>query len=349
MTSTSRNLARSNILCIIFVHTDNTTYSLCHLDDRHLAQHDAVSETMNVDTFAENRIVKEDKFTVWIFAPLGESIKELLTIHLGFVHISTVLRCNVKHVKTTLFKFTQHITASEHIPHDFCGGSRYQDLRIILLNVIKNVHDHVAVCLSSSRTIADKIYFVGRNLRRNDATTVDEFLSTNRLNHLSVDRMIVHTVSIRVCVMLGSSSKEIRGICRNRCSSSRDKVRFCGGIVCLVEISDVHINTSINNTMQGMISGEDDTMSTNSFAHLYSKFDALTLCSLEMMRLTTMNVDHLCVVDELTELSTELISKQNPRCYDNSNLRCRKVYKTTLHILNHDESLAATSRNKNLT
>ena len=65
-----------NTFDVISGHTNHTTNSLCHLYDVKIAEQDALCETRAVDTFAQDRVMEEDKLTRLVLTIVGESVKE---------------------------------------------------------------------------------------------------------------------------------------------------------------------------------------------------------------------------------------------------------------------------------
>ena len=80
----------------------------------------------------------------------------------------------------------------------------------------------------------------------------------------------------------------------------------------------VNVNTRLYNAMQGVICGEDDNMLTHCVTHRHKQIDSVCLGSLEMFGITTVNMQHICIINMLKKVRAKLISKQQSRCHNNN-------------------------------
>ena len=124
---------------------------------------------------------------------------------------------------------------------------------------------------------------------------------------------------------------------------------FSASVVCFVKVNSINIDATINNTAQRVISCEDNAGLICCPRSIIeeSKFGALS--GAEMVCFTTVAVRYMRVScrNKLQEFFAQLISKKNAR--SNNNNGARGSVKQAANMLNHDNSLAATSRHNDLT
>ena len=118
--------------------------------------------------------------------------------------------------------------------------------------------------------------------------------------------------------------------------------------MCLIKVYCINVNSCLNNAMQTVICGEDDAMLSHCIAHFHKQFDTLRTCSLEVFSITTVNMQHISIINVLQKVSTELISKQQSWCYNNNGSGNFDL-KTPHSILDLNQSFTTTSGNNNLT
>ena len=119
-------------------------------------------------------------------------------------------------------------------------------------------------------------------------------------------------------------------------------------VVCLIKVDCININVGINNTMERVIGGEDNSMLTHHIAHLYKQFDAIRLGSSEMLCLSTVNMEDISISHVLKILSRELLNQENPGA-DNNNVSGNIDLKTLHSIHDCNQSLTTTSGDNDLT
>ena len=309
-----------------------------------------MGETVDIDTFRQNAIVEDDKLLVGVFTPGIEGVKELLTIDLGLVDISTILAGDVENIVTTFLQLMHDVSLKQHSTHHFARRGRYKDLRgACSIKRVYHTQKHVTVVYSGICTLLTlKVNLKGDDSGRKDAATLDQFRSRDVAKNLAIDLTIVHA-TISATSVLRCGSEEVRCISSHAGSSDTNKMITLHSIMRLIKITAIDVDTSIDNTGQRMIGGEDDHMLTNVVTHTNKQVDTIRLGCLEMCGLTTMNVQDVSIIYMLKILGRQLSSEHNARRNNNNSLRsfCGSI--TTNSILDSNQRLATTSRHQDLT
>ena len=76
---------------LILCKTQNPTNALCHLNSVHITHEDDTFQLTHIDTFRQNRAVKNNKFLVRLASPSVQSVEELLTGYFPTITIAPVL------------------------------------------------------------------------------------------------------------------------------------------------------------------------------------------------------------------------------------------------------------------
>lgn len=354
LTLTGRNLTSSDVSSITAIQTDHTPNGLCHLNHRQTTQQDGVSETRAVDTLSKDAVVEDHELKSRIFAPLGQSVKEHLTTDFVAIHIGTMLGSDVKHIVTHSSELVHYIGAVKQTPQNLSVRCCHKNLlSMILVKIADDVHQNLTIIVSSSkRLLTLEVYFVSLNGGRQDATILNQLSGRHTDQLRTIHIGIVHTIGIRTVVILRRGSEEISvvGIASN-ISNTREHMTL-NTIVCLVKVCVVHHNLALNNTLERLIGGEDDTMRVSSVAHVLEQTNTLWFGSVEVLSLTAVNMTHNGIhsaIQTRPELLTELVSKQNTRSNNYNSLRIDVGQKTTLNIFDSNQSLTTTRRDDDAT
>ena len=283
------HLTICNCFTIISVHTNNTTDSLCHLNDRKIAEHDAMSQTMHVHTFRQNRIVEDNELFIRVSTKLSHLLKEYFTGNFGFVDICTMLRCDVHNIVTHVFQLNKNISFGEHFPNALTARRCNKNFRgISFSNTTQNTEDILTINPCSIFTTAGICRFVRYNFGRNNCTSINQFLSRNRDDIVTINRSIVH--GFNTSMILRSSSKEIRIVCICTGLSNTNKIVFLHAMMCLIKVHNININTRIVDFMNRIVGGEDEAMLTTCFCSRCKQFNCIWFGALEVVSFTTMAV-----------------------------------------------------------
>ena len=91
-------------------------------------------------------------------------------------------------------------------------------------------------------------------------------------------------------------------------------------VVRFVTVQSVDLDTSVNNTVERVVCAEDNHMLTDMVTHTIEQIDAIRLGSLEVLSLTTVNMEDIGILDLLHELFAELNGKHNAGSDNNNSL-----------------------------
>ena len=354
LTLTSRNLTSSDVSGITAIQTDYTPNGLCHLNHWQTTQQDGMSKTRAIDTLSKNAVVEDHKLESRILTPLGQGVEEHITTNFVAVDVSSVLGSDVKHVVTHSSKLRDNISVVEKTPQNLSVRCCHQNLLgMIVIKITDNIHQHLTIIVSSSkRLLTLEVNFVCLNRGRQNAAILNQFSSRHTDQLRTINISIVHTIGARILVILRRSSKEVCVVCvTSNVSNYREEITT-NAIVCFVKVNEVHINLTLNNTIERLIGGKNDTVSASSVAHILEQTNTLRFGSVEVISLTAVNVANNGVhsaIQSRPELFTELVSKQNTRSNNYNSLRVDSSQKTTLSVFDSNKSLTTRRREDDTT
>ena len=312
-----------------------------------------MSQTRAVDALSKNRIVEQYKLFVIVHAIFVQSLKELLTIDLGLVHISTMFGGDVKNLVTTFLQLRQQICLTDHVPqHTSVRSSNQNFCSMTLIERVKNVGHSVSIAVMCHRLDTFKVCLERYNLRTNNAAVSNQFRCRNITKNLTIDSNIIHATIVLV-TDTRSCSKVITIVTELCHCPDTFEERLLNTVVCFVVVNAVDVDTTLYDTIEGVIGSEDDTMCTCFTTHSIEHCDALRFSGLEMFGLPTVHMTHDYIRSHntsiLTKLLTELISKQNTRSNNNDGHLFSGTTHQTCTIFHHDNSFATTCRHIDLT
>ena len=330
---------------------DHATNSLRNTNVIHGAHEDHRLKTRDVDTFRQNAVVKNNKLFVVVFAPGTQSIKEHLTVHFLTINHTTSLGTDI-HVRiTTILKLIDEIGLRNKISDLLnCLGTNQNLTFTVLIDSIQKI---LTVTLSNLLTFCKHRKLLDMNLRRNNETTFNQFRCRNLTDYLTINTAIIHPRFGNSSRMLRSSSEEVAAV------SSSSKM-LCGReemalnrIVCLIKVNGVNPNICLLQTVQGVISGEDQfvfgSIRIKCTSHNFIPVQNLRgFCSAEVMSFAAVNVKNCSVSDKLKKLRRELLCQKNTRCNYNNGLGSFRP-QLTQSIKDHIQSLTSTRRFNDLT
>ena len=186
---------------------------------------------------------------------------------------------------------------------------------------------------------------MNHNLGRNNAAAVDQFLSRNSVQCLTKHQRVVHATTHRILGLARSCSEEVAVVCHLRNHGSFRKELLAGSIMCLIEVSYIDVNTSINNLVQRVIGGEDQAGLTSSTSGVVEQSNFILFGGAEVMSVATMNVHDVNVlgINHLQVFFTQLVDQQQPRNNTNRRQTTLRGAQTALEIHDSNQCLAATS------
>ena len=192
---------------------------------------------------------------------------------------------------------------------------------------------------------------LNHNLRRKNITFLNQLRSRNITNDIAINSSIIHAWFENRNRVFRSCCEEIATIrfvteelsCREEVTLNR--------VVCLVKVNVVHFNVCLLNTMQRVISGEDDNILTSSPGSVSKQMDLFGFSSVEILNITTVNVHHMCVscINQLKKFLTELFCQKNTRSNNDKSLTTIDHLNVSHNIINHTDGLATTGRDDDLT
>ena len=308
-----------------------------------------MSETRHVDTFGQNRVMEEHKLASFFLAPLCQRVEEYFTGDFSLVDICTEFRCNVQHIISTLRELMEQICVTEdvtkhtrrrHSNQHFSSGSLIE----IVNNVLYSVTMHEVRILLINRVIC----LERDNRRRKNVTALNQLRCRDILNNRTKDLTVIHATIVTIRGARCCSEKILLRS-RERHSSNTYKEMFSASVVCFIKINGIYIDTTINNAAQRVVSCEDNAGLICCPRSIIEKSKFVRFSGAEVVCLTTVAVRYMCVScrNKLQEFFAQLISKKNAR--SNNNNGARGSVKQAANMLNHDDSLAATSRHNDLT
>ena len=324
---------------------DHPANGLCHLNSIHVAHEDNTFKFRNIDTFRQNRAMQNHKLFVRIFAPIIQSLEEHIPAHFLTINHSTSGSSDIQIRITSLSKFIGKVCL-EKCSQLLGSLDTYQDL--FQSHVINGCQNILRINQWSTCFYRVFVHLNHLDFRWQDVTSIHKFRSRNPGNNLTISFNPVHAWFMCNSRTFACSSEEESTICFLReCLSGTIKVTL-NTVMCLIKVHCIHINTRLYNTMQGVICGEDDNMLTHCVTHRHKQIDTICLSSLEMLSITTVNMQHICIINVLKKVTTELISKQQSGCYNNNSSGL--FHLKTIHcIFDLNQSFTTTSGNNNLT
>ena len=171
-----------------------------------------MSQTLNIDTFTQNGIVKHNELLIGVSTKLTHLLKEDFTRDFLFVNVGTVFARNMKCGITHLIELLQQITFREHCPNYFGARSSNKNFRSITIrNLRQNTYNVFCIYKRCVLFSANGLCFIRHNFRRNDTTHFNKFSCRNTDDIITIHISIVHR--LLAVIELWSCSKEIGIIC----------------------------------------------------------------------------------------------------------------------------------------
>ena len=294
---------------------DNPTNGLCHFNGIHVPHENNTFQLTHIDTLRQDRAMQDNKLFVRIFAPLVQCVEEYISIDFLTINNCTSLGSDIKVRITPLSELICKVCLKQCCQL-FGSLDTYKDL--FETHVINR--GQYILCINQWSTCFYRvlIHINDLHLWWQDVTTIHKFRCRNPGNYLTISINPVHAWFVCYSRCFACSSEEESTICLLRQYISGLEEVTLNTVMCLIKVYCVNVNTRLYNAMKGVICGEDDNMLTHCVTHRHKQIDSVCLGSLEMFGITTVNMQHICIINMLKKVRAKLISKQQSRCHNNN-------------------------------